>query len=362
MRPPFRDAGVKLPRVQRIRRGDRVLCYHRPTGTRLPDLPETHPDFIAAWAKAEATKPDLAPTVADKSVAKVVRALRASKRWKGFAASYRLSLRFHLERIETEHGALPLRGLRQKHVEMDLGKLDPNPRNVSLKCWRLIFAQAKADGIIESDPSHEIGKIVTKSPGHVAWTTAEVAAFRARWAVGTRQRAAFELLAWTGCRVSDACRMTRTHIGSDGLMTFRQQKTGGLAYVPWTCALPSWALRWEEERETVRAAVMATAGFTLLETSYGKARSVKGLSNFITAAAAEAGIEGRTPHGLRKFRLTAIAEAGGPAHAIMAWGGHASLSEAEAYTRAASRRGLVMGPEQEQNDVNDPGNSCKRAR
>ena len=105
---------------------------------------------------------------------------------------------------------------------------------------------------------------------------------------------------------------------------------------------------------------MATAGFTLLETSLGKARTVKGLSNLITAAAAAAGIHGKTPHGLRKYRLSAIAESGGSAHAIMAWGGHASLSEAEAYTRSASRKAVVIGVEQEQNAVNDLKNTSKR--
>lgn len=351
MRPTFRVEPVKLPRVQRIRRGDRVICYHRPTRTRLPDLPETHPDFVAAWAKAESTRPDYAPPLPAGTVAVVIRKLRGSKRWKGLAASYRSSLRYHLDRIDRDHGTLPIKGLRRKHVEADMASLDPNPANASLKCWRLIFALARTDGLIDSDPSHEISKIVTKSPGHDTWTAADVARFRNRWPVGTRQRAAFELLAWTGARVSDAATMARAHVESDGVLTFRQQKTGGMAYVPWTAPLPVWAARWEAERATMREAVMPLSGFTLLETIYGKSRSVKGLGNFISDAARAAGVV-KTAHGLRKYRLSMIAEAGGSAHAIMAWGGHASLSEAEAYTRAASRRALVRGEEQEQNAVN----------
>lgn len=360
MRPPLRIEAVKLPRVQRIRKGDRVLCYHRPTGIRLPDLPETHPDFVAAWAKAEATKPDHAPALPGGTVGTIIRKLRLSKRWKGLAASYKASLRFHMDRILTDHGALPVKGFRRKHVEADLSKLDPNPANASLKCWRLIFAQAKTDGLVDIDPSFEIRKALTRSPGHAAWDQAEVEAFRARWKIGTRQRAAFELLAWTAARVSDAAKMTRAHIGADGLLTFRQQKTGGLAHVPWASALPAWAAKWEAEREAVRRAIMATAGFTMLETTHGKGRTVKGLSNFITAAAVAAGITGRTAHGLRKYRLTRIAEAGGSAHAIMAWGGHASLSEAESYTRGADRKAVVLGTEQKPNDVNEAASGGKR--
>lgn len=360
MRPPFRAEAVKLPRVQRIRKGDRVLCYHRPTGIRLPDLPETHPDFVAAWAKAEATRPDHAPALPGGTIGMIIRKLRASKRWKGLAASYRSSLRFHMDRILTDHGTLPVKGLRRKHIEADLGALDPNPANASLKCWRLIFAQAKTDGLIDSDPSHEIRKAQTKSLGHTAWDQAEVEAFREYWKPGTRQRAAFELLAWTGARVSDAAKMSRAHIGADGLLTFRQQKTGGLAHVPWTSPLTAWAAKWEAERTLAREAVMMTAGFTLLETRQGMGRTVKGLSNLISAAAVKAGVTGRTAHGLRKYRLSAIAEAGGSAHAIMAWGGHASLSEAEAYTRAASLKAVVTGEEQERNEVNGAASGSKR--
>ncbi|WP_241963236.1 tyrosine-type recombinase/integrase [Paracoccus suum] len=83
----------------------------------------------------------------------------------------------------------------------------------------------------------------------------------------------------------------------------------------------------------------------------GRVRSVKGLSNTISEAARAAGLSNRTAHGLRKARLTAIAEAGGSAHAIMAWGGHKSLSEAQRYTSAAQTRRLVMGTEQEGNAV-----------
>lgn len=360
MRPPFRAEAVKLPRVQRIRKGDRILCYHRPTGIRLPDLPEIHPDFVAAWAKADATKPDHAPALPSGTIAMIIRKLRTSKRWKGLASSYRSSLRFHMDRILTDHGTLPVKGLRRKHIEADLAALDPNPANASLKCWRLIFAQAKTDGLIDSDPSHEIRKVQTKSPGHAPWDQVEVDTFREYWKIGTRQRAAFELLAWTGARVSDAAKMTRSHIGADGLLTFRQQKTGGLAHVPWTSPLTAWAAKWEPERTMVREAVMATAGFTLLETGQGRGRSVKGLSNLISAAAVKSGVTGRTAHGLRKYRLSAIAEAGGSAHAIMAWGGHASLSEAEAYTRGASRKAVVVGVEQAQNEVNEVANGGKR--
>ena len=46
--------GGKLNGIRRQKRGDRIVRYDRATGIRLPDLPETHPEFVAAWALAEA--------------------------------------------------------------------------------------------------------------------------------------------------------------------------------------------------------------------------------------------------------------------------------------------------------------------
>ncbi|GHC12776.1 integrase/recombinase [Gemmobacter nanjingensis] len=351
-----------LPRVQRIRRGDRVLCYHRPTGTRLPDLPEDHPEFVAAWARAESGMPDRAPPVASGSVAKIIRDVRQSKRFLDYSDAYRAAMLRHMDAIADSYGKAPVSGVRAKHIEADLSKLDANPANARLKAWRLIMDHAETAGLAEKGLTASVGNRIVKTDGHATWSQAEVDRFRARWPIGTPQRAALELLAWTGARVSDGARLSRGNIGADGVLSFRQAKTSGMAYVPWTSPLPTWARGWEAERATMREAVMIGNGFTLLETSYGKARSIKGLSNLISDAAVLAGIVGRSAHGLRKYRLTAIAEAGGTAHAIMAWGGHTTLSEAERYTRAANRKAMIIGAEQEQNAVNAAPDTCKQAK
>ncbi|WP_225028983.1 tyrosine-type recombinase/integrase [Xinfangfangia pollutisoli] len=362
MRQAVRGGTLMLPRVQRIRRGDRVLCYHRPTGIRLPDLPESHPEFVAAWAKAEASRKDHAPPVKAGTLEHVVRTLKASKRWLALSPVYRREVGRNLDGIVTAYGSAPAAGIRPKHIEADMAKLDPNPANLRLKAWRMVMAQAKAMGAIETDLSAMVAKIAVSTPGHTPWTEDDVARYRDHWPVGTIQRAAMELLAWTGARVSDGCRISIGNIGSDGVLSFRQAKTGGMAYVPWTAPLPAWARAWDDERTAMRTAVATVSGFTLLQTSFGKARTAKGLSNVISDAAAAAGILGKSAHGLRKYRLTRIAEAGGSAHAIMAWGGHASLSEAERYTRTAARKALIVGTEQDQNVVNAASSGSKRPK
>lgn len=235
--------------------------------------------------------------------------------------------------------------IRARHVETDLDKLPPNPANARIKAWRLLFRTAKRRGLVQDDPTAGVNKRAAPTEGHIAWSADEIATFRDHHKPGTVARACFELVLWTGARTCDAVRLGRANIDGDGLLTFRQTKTGGLAYVPWSSPLPPWASGWAAEREGVRAALEClSGGFTFLE-AQGRVRSIKGLGNVISAAAREAGLTRRTAHGLRKSRLTMIAEAGGTAHAIMAWGGHKSLSEVQRYTLAAEKKRLVLGNE-----------------
>ena len=76
------------------------------------------------------------------------------------------------------------------------------------------------------------------------------------------------------------------------------------------------------------------------------------MSNVINDAAREPGWSDRTAHGLRKARLTMIAEHGGSAHAIMAWGGHKTLAEAQHYTKSTLLKSLVLEAEHSKKKVN----------
>jgi integrase len=73
-------------------------------------------------------------------------------------------------------------------------------------------------------------------------------------------------------------------------------------------------------------------------TKYGKPRSEKGFSNWISDAARAAGVAGCSAHGLRKSAARRLAEAGCTVHEIMAITGHRSLKEVERYTRAVEQR------------------------
>lgn len=335
--------GGRLKGIRRQKRGDKIVRYHRATGIRLPDLPETHPEFVSAWAKAEAKV--MSPMehaqrkvpVKPGQIAADVRDMLHSAWFRGKSPTYQGMVRRHAEDISRKYGPAKTKAVTAQNIEADLGKLDPNPANDRLKVWRALMTRAK----VVPNPALDVKRREVKVIGFAAWDSDEIALFRARWPVGTAARAAFELLYWTAARTNDAVILGQDHVGPDGILTFVQSKTGGTAYVPWSNPLPEYAESWEDEREGMKTALDRLKGGATFLAVAGKARSVKGLGNLVAGAARDAGLKDKTAHGLRKARLTAIAEAGGTSHAIMAWGGHASLAEVEHYTRAAKMRRLV---------------------
>ncbi|ETD82027.1 site-specific integrase [Rhodobacter capsulatus] len=358
--------GIQLKGIRRQRRGDRIVKYHRASGIRLPDLPETHPDFVDAWTRAEAGLKAPAArgrtTLAAKgTLAAAIHAEKTSRAFQDLSEIYKAALRRDFDAIEAAYGTALLTGLKQRHIEADLGSLPPVAANKRLKAWRRILASAKQRQEVEIDPSVSVRRAKIKTTGFPAWTRAEIEKFREHWPIGTVQRTCFELVYWTGARTKDAVKFGPRNIDDDGVLEYRQTKTGNPALVPLSNPLPPFAKRWAAEREGVKEALACLAGgFTFLE-AQGRVRSVKGLGNLISDAARDAGIK-KSAHGLRKSRLTAIAEARGTSHAIMAWGGHQSLAEAERYTRAAERKRLIMDEEHDENVVSPLDPDTKTAK
>lgn len=179
------------------------------------------------------------------------------------------------------------------------------------------------------DPTDKIKPLRITSPGHPAWSEADVSAFRKRHPSGTRARLAFEMALCTMQRRGDLVRMGRQHL-QGGLLCIRQEKTGTTVEIP---VLPD--LQAELDK-------LPASQLTFLITDYGKAFTSAGFGNWFRDRAEEAGLPtGYNTHGLRKAGATRGAEAGWTDHEIMAWGGWTSLSEVQRYTRAANRRKLA---------------------
>lgn len=90
-------------------------------------------------------------------------------------------------------------------------------------------------------------------------------------------------------------------------------------------------------------------------THTGKPRSQKGLSQWLSAKATEAGLPKEcSAHGLRKYRDTQLAETGLSSLQIRSWTGQQDLKTLEIYFRKANLRTILEGPKKEQKVSRSP--------
>lgn len=348
MRRQIRDGTVTLPHIQTVRKGGKAYRYARPPNgprVRLPDLPMDHPDFLVAYADAMRTKPKAVRAQAG-TIAAMIEAFRRSETWLALSPGYRKAMAIHLEAISERAADARAGHLRADHIRADVEPLPPNVAGSRLKAWRLACSFGKANNLMPTDPSEGIRrKKVAKTDGFLPWTRDHIDAYRARWPIGTVARLCMEIVFWTGARIGDAVLIGEGMVGRDGVLAFKQSKTGDYAYVPWTCALPAHAVR--EDRDMMHAALAArtTRHMTFLATREGRTRSDKAIGNVISESAALAGFD-RSAHGLRKSRAISLAEGGATPHQIAAWTGHATLREVQRYTEQMDRRNAVRGTEQ----------------
>ena len=338
---------VKLKGIKKVRSaGGKTYLYVRRTDgpdIRLPDLPTDDPEFLLAYAQARETPKRMGGAFKSGSIGAVFTAVIASEDMHVISAAYRAMIRRHADQIRMDYGAAPMRGLERRHVQQDVDQSSaPDHRR---KVWRWAVKWAIRNRFIDHDPTERVSlprKAATE--GHPAWTPDDVAKFRKHWPIGSRQRLVMEVLQWTGARISDAVTLGPQHIGADGVIAYKQQKTGGAAYCPWRCELPAYASDMEPDREAMHRALKARTELhlTFLATKHGAARSAKSIGGVVREAAHDAGIK-KSAHGLRKYRATQLARAGATPHQIGAWTGHESLKEIEHYTKSMDRRATVIG-------------------
>lgn len=339
----------------RARRGGKTVLTPLP-----PDLAHDHPSFIAAWAAAaRQVEPPKAPAAG--TLASTWRAVLASTAFHSYSQSYRGIITRESRLICAKAGAVKASSIATRHVRADVA-VAGNPE-ARLKAWRVWSAICLPMGWISDDPTHGIKKPRRAATGgHPTWTLNEIAAFRAAYPIGSTPRAIMELALWTGARIGDLVRIGPQHVERDGVLVFRQSKTGDASYVPWSCPLPDWAAHMEPERQLCLEAVAHMAGgLTFLQTNRGRPRSHKSAGQDIGAACRAIGLE-RSAHGLRKARAVALADAGATTSQIGAWTGHRSLSEIAHYTREWDRRSAVRGTAAEQELETTPDQSGNQTR
>lgn len=341
MRQGVRDR-IRLKGVKVVAKPDGRRYVYRRVGAKLvplPDLPHTDERFLAAYLDAGRVP----IRVAEKgSVEAIAERYQASDDWRALSAGTREVRARLLRHITAKAGALPIAGLRPKHIKADLAKLDPVPANSRLKVWRALLTFAVAEDVLDENPALAVEPKKAATSPHVPWWSEQIEAFRSRWPIGAAQRTALEVLCWSGARCSDAVRLGPGMVDEAGWLHFTQQKTGGEVSIPWTCPLPPMWRPFAADHAHLLAALAVAPSTTYLATTAGDTRSIKAMSQWFSGAARSAGLSpDYTAHGLRKSRAIAIVEIGGTTHQVGAWTGHKSLKEIEGYTAGASRRRIL---------------------
>lgn len=328
---------IRLKFVHAFRdRHGRQRYYFRRHGQRipLPGVPGSD-EFMSAYRQVLDGAPTKAEIGANRTkpgtIAAAVVAYFNSAVFQSLAESTKATYRGILESFRAQHGDKRIVMLERRHIELMISNRARTPAaaNNLLRMIRLLMQFAVVNGLRRDDPTVGVKSVRNRSDGFYTWTEADIAAFEAKHAIGSRARLAFALLLYTAQRRGDVVKMGRQHI-RDGVMIIRQQKTGTMVHVPV-----------HPELQAVIAAA-PSGQLTFLVTSEGKPFTAAGFGNLFRDWCDEAGLpKACAAHGLRKAASRRLAEAGCTAHQIMAITGHKTLKEVTRYTAAVDRERLA---------------------
>lgn len=200
-----------------------------------------------------------------------------------------------------------------------------------LDAMRGLFRWAAKAGLVKADPTQGVDNPKRKKgDGFIPWAEKHVAAYEARWPIGTRQRVWLDVLLYTGLRRGDAVRFGRQHV-RDGVGTIKTEKSRYTVEVTLPI-LPVLAKTLEAGPCGDMTYIVGESGRPLTKESFG---------NLFRDACREAGIPG-SAHGVRKIAATRGANAGATVAQLEAIFGWQGGTMASLYTRAADRRRLAI--------------------
>jgi hypothetical protein len=316
---------LKLPYVHLYRSNGKLYYYVRRKGlpnVRLEGLPGTAA-FMASYQNALASAPprrDAKWCVG--TLGKLAADFYESGEFSNLKPNSKSQYFRVLDPLVMKHGHRPAATMPAEvatRIIQEIGCTRPGMANLTRSVMHRVMKHGKIvpnpfDGI----PAYE------KIPHHT-WTNGELAAFEARWPLGTRQRLAYALLLYTGQRTGDVAKMLREHI-SDGCIRVIQQKTGADLSIP--------------IHPNLQAALKAGPAHIryLVTNLHGRPFNSGTLKDMLKRAVAAAGLaDNCVPHGLRKAMMRRLAESGGTAE-IAAASGHKTGKEIARYTAAADQR------------------------
>ncbi|HTZ67491.1 MAG TPA: tyrosine-type recombinase/integrase [Roseiarcus sp.] len=154
-----------------------------------------------------------------------------------------------------------------------------------MKAMRGLFSWSLEAGHETTNPCEGVKVVSFATEGFAVWTDDDVAAYRARWPLGTHQRVAFEVLYETGLRRGDAVRVGRAHV-RDGVIRLQTEKTSARVAIAIS--------------ETLIEALEAgpVGDLTFIVGAHGKPLVKESFTNMFRECSLAAGVN-KSPHGVR---------------------------------------------------------------
>jgi integrase len=301
-----------------------------------------HPDFLRLYHAARAGQPAEATAPApvrhslDWLVAQYLAALEAEcaagnkhpltlKQRRGFLRRFA-----DMEAEGHRHGSRHMAAPRSAVIGLrDAMQTAPHAANNAVKAVRAMYAWAIERDMVKDNPAAGVRRIGGQHTGATAWSAADIAQYRERHHTGSTARLALELLLYTGCRRGDVIRLGR-HNERGGKLEWQPAKRGSAPV-----SLPLAPIE-----PMLRA--IPVIGPAYLLTEWGRPfASPDSFARRFDKWCAQAGLTGRSAHGVRKALAGMARESGVPTEYLMALLGHTEARTTEIYAKGADRADMA---------------------
>lgn len=289
------------------------------------------PEFMAEYRAAVAGEPlPKAGKPASGTLRWLFDRYTASADWRALKPSTRKQRSNVLANVLDKAGSEQFRHITRQDIAdgRDRRAATPFAAKHFVQAMKAMFAWAVEAGLAESNPADGVKVRRPKTAGFPIWEETDIAAYEARWPIGTRERLAFDILRYTGLRRGDAVRLGRQHV-RNGVARIKTEKTGETAIFP---IAPELAASIAATKTGDLAFIVGEGGKPLTKESFG---------NAFREWANAAGVK-KSAHGLRKYDATDAATGGATEYELMARLGWSDARTAGIYTRQVNREKLAM--------------------
>jgi integrase len=227
---------VELAYLNRIKAKGRIYWYYRRNGENVPlGAGPGEPGFAERYEAVHAMfeSGGAAEKKAGSLGALIALYKATSPEYKKLKPSSKRAYDVYLSYLDDSHGGLMVRSMPRAFVFGLRNKFQETPRkaNYIIQVLRLVLSFGVDSGWRADNPASKPKLLKPDGDGHRPFEETEIEGFRKRWAIGTIERACFELLINTGQRMGDVVKMARMHI-HNGEISVVQEKTKARVWIP----------------------------------------------------------------------------------------------------------------------------------